>query len=137
MNILMIYSCVIGGLVVLFLVRKHLVKSHCYILNPYLFVLFSRHVLLPHFLKHHQFWGPISHLRAFFHALYLGGTLACNFVGANIGEEVCSRAGALVLLHLILTIFFSPDFGLATNIADLSLVEYLDLHKACSLMTFL
>ena len=136
MAVLAIYTYVAAGILFLLLIQRYVLHIFRFLFNPHLFVLFSRHLMLPYLFHHQCFWGPISWLHASLHMLHLGGTLTCNITGVHNISTACSRAGTLAVLHLI-PLFFVPNLSLAAEIFGFSLSVYHHFHRALGWMTIL
>lgn len=83
MTILFIYTYIAAGILFLLLLQRYILRVPRFLFNPRLFVLFSKHLILPYLFRRHSFWGPISRLRAGLHMLHLIGTFACNIIGVH------------------------------------------------------
>jgi hypothetical protein len=136
MNVLLIYMYVAAGCGAVLLLRRYVIGSLRYILNPRIISLFARHILHPYLLQRRHLWGPIGRFRSFLHLLHLGGTLACNVLGVHSLGEARSRAASLAMLHLIPALF-SPHLGFAADLMGLPLHTYYHLHGTLGLMAFL
>ena len=136
MAILVIYTYVAAGILFLLLLQRYVLHIFRFLFNPCLFVLFSRHLMLPYLFHHQHFWGLISWLCASLHVLYLGGTLTCNITGVHNIFTAHSRAGTLAVLYLI-PLFFVPNLSLAAEIFGFSLSVYHHFHHALGWMTIL
>lgn len=136
MSILIIYTYVAAGILLLLLLQRYVLRICKAVFNPRLFILFSRHLVLPYLFRRRGFLGPISRLRAGLHVLHLGGTLTCNIFGVHDISAARSRAGSLAVLHLI-PLLFVPNLNLAAEIFGISLSVYHHLHRALGWMTVL
>lgn len=136
MAVLVIYTYVAAGILFLLLLQRYVRHILKFLFNPCLFVLFSRHLMLPYLFHHQRFWGPISWLRAGLHMLNLGGTLTCNITGVHDISTARSRASSLAVLHLI-PLLFVPNLSIAAEIFGFSLSVYHHFHHALGWMTIL
>lgn len=136
MAVLVIYTYVAAGILFLLLLQRYVLHIFKFLFNPRLFVLFSRHLMLPYLFHHRCFLGPISLLHAGLHMLHLGGTLTCNIAGVHDISTACSRAGSLAVLHLIPLLFVS-NLSIAAEIFGFSLSVYHHFYHALEWMTIL
>ena len=136
MTVLFIYTCSAAGILFLLLLQRYIIHVFKFLFNPRLFVLFSRHLVLPYIIRRRLFWGPISWLRAGLHVLHLGGTLTCNIIGVHNISTARSRAGSLAVLHLI-PLLFVPNLSLAAKIFGFPLSVYHHFHRALGWMSIL
>lgn len=136
MSILIIYTYVAAGILVLLLLQRYVLQICKAVFNPCLFILFSRHLILLYLFCQWGFLRPISWLHAGLHVLHLGGTLTCNILQVHDISAACLRAGSLAVLHLI-PLLFVPNLNLAAEIFGISLSVYHHLHHALGWMTIL
>lgn len=136
MTILFIYTYIAAGILFLLLLQRYILRVSRFLFNPRLFVLFSKHLILPYLFRRHSFWGPISRLRAGLHLLHLIGTFACNIIGVHDISTARSRAGSLAVLHLI-PLLFVPNLSLAAKIFGFHLSVYHHIHRALGWMSIL
>lgn len=136
MTVLFIYTCIAAGILFLLLLQGYVLRVSNFLLNPRLFVLFSRHLTLPYPFRRHFFWGPISRLRAGLHLLHSVGTFACNIIGVHDISTARSRAGSLAVLHLI-PLLFVPNLSLTAKIFGFPLSVYHHIHRALGWMSIL
>ncbi|PYI33125.1 hypothetical protein BP00DRAFT_367459 [Aspergillus indologenus CBS 114.80] len=136
MNVLMIYTYFLPGAIGLLFLHHFILFILKFLLNPALFYLFTRYIVLPYIVRRSLFWSPISRGAAFIHILHWSGTLICNILGVNSAGAARSRAGSLALLHLVPALW-TPQLSFGAHFFNLSLSAYNRFHRAFGWMALI
>ncbi len=132
MGITQIYAITVGAVFGLVLMISA-ASSFLRFFRPYT-VLLVKHLLYPHVLRRHRFFGPWTRAQVLLHLLYLAVNIFCSIFGVFSVKELGNRTGILSLINMIPS-YFGHHLSFVSDMLGLSIHNYRRIHASTGAMS--